>query len=80
MSISPPHSSGQEWPARKSNVIAFPARGPFTVCVVREAGGLGGWIVAYRKHGWLLGSRDEAFAEALALARGWGTGVQETRS
>jgi hypothetical protein len=56
-----------------ARILPFPARGPFTVRVEREAEA---WLVICRQHGWLFGSRREAITEASEIARGFGVAVE----
>jgi len=59
---------------QQCNVLQFPARGPFAVRIEREGDA---WLAMCRDHGWLIGSRREALAEALEIARGFGVAVVE---
>jgi hypothetical protein len=60
-------------PYTSSNVIAFPARGPFAVHVMREDET---WLVTCRSHAWAHGYRSDALAEASSLAAGFGVAVK----
>jgi hypothetical protein len=59
-----------------ARLLQFPARGPFSVRVEREAEA---WLVICRGHGWLNGSRHEALSEAVELARGFGASTREAQ-
>jgi hypothetical protein len=56
-----------------ARILRFPPRGPFAVRIEREPPA---WMVIYRNHGWLFGSRSEAFASARRLADGFGVAVE----
>ena len=60
-----------------ARIIPFPSRDPFSVRIAREGTA---WLVLYRGHGWLFGSRREAIAEATAIARGFSVAVSEARA
>jgi hypothetical protein len=63
-----------------TQVLQFPARGPFTVYVEREREGTGAWLVNCRDHGWLHGDRHEAHSEAVAIACGFGVSARTAAS
>ena len=60
-------------PFRNSNIIQFPARGPFAVRVMREGKA---WLVVCRQHSWLHGCQREAMLEARSLAWQFGVAVE----
>ena len=56
-----------------ASIIKFPERGPFAVRIEREAEA---WLVIFRSHAWLFGSRHAAMTEANGIARGFGVAVE----
>jgi hypothetical protein len=58
-----------------SQLIRFPPRRVRAVIICRERDG-DGWLVIAGAHGWLCGSRAEAFAEAVWLADNLGLPIQ----
>ena len=64
-------------PDRAMNLIRFPLRRSAAVWVLREEPA---WLVLAGEHGWLVGSRDEAIAEARWLGKNLTLPIREILS
>jgi hypothetical protein len=55
------------------SVIPFPARGPFSVHIIRDGHA---WLVVFRDHGWLHNNLFDAVNDACEMAEGFGVDVR----
>ena len=58
-----------------ADVIRFPPRRSVVIRILREGAA---WLVLAGEHGWLVGSRDEARAEAWWLSQNLSLPVRES--